>query len=165
MHDFWLEESGVKNTQFMIVTWSDWDCKVMLEMECKWKSLQKPPYSNRQINLKVPFHKFSGHMQTNLQGAVELLGLGWEGRELCGLDDARNTAYLALELVKKGIILKVTNSFKTYADDGSKLYIPKLRKPKAMPRPFKNAETNAEEVETTIDHNSANIMCFCGVKS
>jgi hypothetical protein len=34
-----------------------------------------------------------------------------------------------------------------------------------MPRPFKNAETNFEEVETTIDHNSTNIMCFCGVKS
>jgi ERI1 exoribonuclease 2 len=119
----------------------------------------------RWINLKVPFRKFSGHMQTNLRGAVELLGLVWEGQEHCGLDDARNTAYLALELVKKGIILKVTNSFKTYADYGSKLYIPKLRKPKAMPRPFKNAETNAEEVETTIDHNFANIMCFCGVKS
>jgi len=103
-------------------------------------------------------------MQTNLQGAVELLGLVWEGREHCGLDDARNTAYLALELVKKGIILKVTNSFKTYADDGTKLYIPKLRKPKAMPRPFKNAETNVEVVETTIDHNSANLMCFCGVQ-
>ncbi|CAM6072833.1 unnamed protein product [Sphagnum tenellum] len=165
MHDLWLEESGVKNTRFVIVTWSDWDCKVMLEMECKWKSLQKPPYFNRWINLKVPFRKFSGHMQTNLRGAVERLGLVWEGREHCGLDDARNTAYLALELVKKGIILKVTNSFKTYADDGSKLYIPKLRKPKAMPRCFKNAETNVEEVETTIDHNSANIMCFCGVKS
>jgi inhibitor of KinA sporulation pathway (predicted exonuclease) len=71
----------------------------------------------RWINLKVPFCKFSGHMQTDLQGAVELLGLVWEGREHCGLDDARDTAYLALELVKKGIILKVTNSFKTYADD------------------------------------------------
>jgi transcriptional regulator NrdR family protein len=111
----------------------------------------------RWINLKVPFRKFSGHMQTNLRGAVELLGLVWEGREHCGLDDARNTAYLALELVKKGIILKVTNSFKTYADDGSKLYIPKLRKPKAMPRPFKNAETNVEEVETTIDHNNLKV--------
>ncbi len=122
-------------------------------MDCRW------------INLKVPFRKFSGHMQTNLQGAVELLGLVWGGWEHGGLDGARNTAYLALQLVKKGIILKVTNSFKTYADDGSKLYIPKLRKPKAMPRPFKNAETNVEEVETTIDHNAANIMCFCVVKS
>ncbi len=35
MDDLWLEESGVKNTQFVIVTWSDWDCKVMLEMECE----------------------------------------------------------------------------------------------------------------------------------
>jgi transcriptional regulator NrdR family protein len=97
----------------------------MLEMECKWKSLQKPPYFNRY--------------------------------EHCGLDDARNTAYLALELVKKGIILKVTNSFKTYADDGSKLSIPKLRKPKAMSRPFKNAETNVEEVKTTIDDNNLKV--------
>jgi inhibitor of KinA sporulation pathway (predicted exonuclease) len=65
----------------------------------------------RWINLKVPFRKFSGHMQTNLRGAVELLGLVWEGREHCGLDDARNTAYLALELVKKGDHLKSDKFF------------------------------------------------------
>jgi len=54
MHYLWLEESGVKNTRFVIVTWSDWDCKVMLEMECKWKSLQKPPYFNRKQVVKEP---------------------------------------------------------------------------------------------------------------
>ncbi len=61
MHDLWLEESGVKNTRFVIVTWSDWDCKVMLEMECKWKSLQKPPYFNRSEGahlLKLGCHQF-----------------------------------------------------------------------------------------------------------
>jgi inhibitor of KinA sporulation pathway (predicted exonuclease) len=61
MHDLWLEESGVKNTRFVIVTWSDWDCKVMLEMECKWKSLQKPPYFNRYEGahiLKLGCHQF-----------------------------------------------------------------------------------------------------------
>lgn len=47
MHDAWLEEKGVKNNRFVVATWSDWDCKVMLESECKWKCLQKPPYFNR----------------------------------------------------------------------------------------------------------------------
>lgn len=47
MHDKWLEERGVKNTNFAVVTWSNWDCRVMLESECRFKKIRKPPYFNR----------------------------------------------------------------------------------------------------------------------
>ncbi|KAK6144788.1 hypothetical protein DH2020_021608 [Rehmannia glutinosa] len=47
-HDQWLEKSGIKNTNFAVVTWSDWDCGVMLESECHYKNIQKPPYFNRR---------------------------------------------------------------------------------------------------------------------
>ncbi|XP_068659278.1 uncharacterized protein [Aristolochia californica] len=47
LHDKWLEDNGVKQRNFAIVTWSNWDCRVMLESECRFKKIQKPPYFNR----------------------------------------------------------------------------------------------------------------------
>jgi len=93
MHDKWLEEKGIKNTNFAVVTWSNWDCRVMLESECQMKRIRKPPYFNRWINLKVPFHEVFGDVRCNLKQAVQLSGLPWVGRAHCGLDDARNTAH------------------------------------------------------------------------
>lgn len=49
-HDKWLEKKGIKNTNFAIVTWSDWDCRVMLESECRYKNIKKPSYFNRYIH-------------------------------------------------------------------------------------------------------------------
>ena len=46
-HDTWLQERGVAAHDFAVVTWSDWDLKVMLESECKWRHIQKPLYFNR----------------------------------------------------------------------------------------------------------------------
>ncbi|KAI5438196.1 hypothetical protein KIW84_024081 [Lathyrus oleraceus] len=34
-HDKWLEKKGIKNANFAVVTWSSWDCRVMLESESK----------------------------------------------------------------------------------------------------------------------------------
>ncbi|KAF6138676.1 hypothetical protein GIB67_009870 [Kingdonia uniflora] len=31
MHDKWLEDKDIKNTNFAVVTWSNWDCRIMLE--------------------------------------------------------------------------------------------------------------------------------------
>ncbi|KAG0462335.1 hypothetical protein HPP92_020811 [Vanilla planifolia] len=53
MHDKWLEEKGIKNKNFAIVTWSNWDCRVMLESECKLKRIRKPPYFNRCLETFV----------------------------------------------------------------------------------------------------------------
>ena len=49
-HDTWLQERGVAARDFAVVTWSDWDLKVMLESECKWRHIQKPLYFNRCKN-------------------------------------------------------------------------------------------------------------------
>ncbi|XP_074271081.1 protein FAR1-RELATED SEQUENCE 5-like [Silene latifolia] len=46
-HDKWLEEKGVRHTDFAVVTWSNWDCQVMLESECRFKKISKPSYFNR----------------------------------------------------------------------------------------------------------------------
>nr|GMD65383.1 3'-5' exoribonuclease 1-like [Ipomoea batatas] len=46
-HDKWLEKKGIKNSNFAVVTWSNWDCRVILESECRYKKIRKPPYFNR----------------------------------------------------------------------------------------------------------------------
>ncbi|XP_010922083.1 uncharacterized protein [Elaeis guineensis] len=110
MHDKWLEDKGIKQKSFAIVTWSNWDCRVMLESECRFKRIRKPPYFNRWINLKVPFQEVFGGVRCNLKEAVQLAGLAWEGRAHCGLDDARNTARLLALLMRRGFRFSITNS-------------------------------------------------------
>lgn len=110
MHDKWLEDKGIKNTNFAIVTWSNWDCRIMLESECRFKRIRKPPYFNRWINLRVPFQEVYGDVRCNLKEAVQLAGLTWEGRAHCGLDDARNTARLLALLMHRGFKFSITNS-------------------------------------------------------
>ncbi|KAF3453171.1 hypothetical protein FNV43_RR03608 [Rhamnella rubrinervis] len=110
LHDKWLEEKGIKHTNFAVVTWSNWDCRVMLESECRFKRIRKPPYFNRWINLKVPFNEVFGGVKCNLKEAVQLAGLGWEGRAHCGLDDAKNTARLLALLMHRGFRFTITNS-------------------------------------------------------
>ncbi|KAM6596734.1 hypothetical protein CsatA_007258 [Cannabis sativa] len=110
LHDKWLEEKGVKQTNFAVVTWSNWDCRVMLESECQFKRIRKPPYFNRWINLKVPFHEVFGGIKCNLKEAVKLAGIVWEGRAHCGLDDAKNTARLLTNLMHRGFHFSITNS-------------------------------------------------------
>ncbi|KAI0519031.1 hypothetical protein KFK09_006470 [Dendrobium nobile] len=102
MHDKWLRERGVKHTSFTIVIWTDWDCRTMLESECRLKGIYKSPYIDRWINLKVSFHEIFGRVRCNLKEAVQLDGLTWEGIAHCSLDDARNTAQLLINLTRRG---------------------------------------------------------------
>ncbi|KAI5054872.1 hypothetical protein GOP47_0030017 [Adiantum capillus-veneris] len=71
-HDKWLEDNGIKDKNFAVLIWSDWDCKVMLDSECKLKGLDKPHYFNRWINLKVLFQGAFNGRKCNLRKAVEV---------------------------------------------------------------------------------------------
>ncbi|VAH75399.1 unnamed protein product [Triticum turgidum subsp. durum] len=65
--------------------------------------VEKPSYFDQWINLRVPFQAaLGGGGRVNLQEAVRAAGLDWEGRLHCGLDDARNTARLLAELMRRG---------------------------------------------------------------
>eukprot|EP01018_Ginkgo_biloba_P037812 Gb_34866 [translate_table: standard] len=171
MHDKWLKERGVKNTNFVVVTWSNWDCKVMLESECKLKGIRKPQYFNRWINLKVPFYGAFGKLRCNLKGAVQSAGLVWEGRAHCGLDDAKNTSRLLVDLMRRGIKLSITNSM-LYASDGSKLPLPKLKQPKTLvggnflPQASIMQGLGNSPFSNTLDEvKDMGTLCFCGVRS
>uniref|UniRef100_A0ACD5VW47 Uncharacterized protein n=1 Tax=Avena sativa TaxID=4498 RepID=A0ACD5VW47_AVESA len=114
LHDAWLERTATlakKGGRFAVVTWGDWDCRTMLESECRFKGVIKPSYFDCWINLRVPFQAaFGGSGRTTLQEAVQAAGLEWEGQLHCGLDDALNTARLLVKLMRRGVHLAITGS-------------------------------------------------------
>ncbi|KAJ8755744.1 hypothetical protein K2173_024288 [Erythroxylum novogranatense] len=155
-HDKWLEKKGIKNTNFAVVTWSNWDCRVMLESECRYKKIRKPPYFNRWINLKVPFCEVFGGARCNLKEAVEMAGLTWQGRAHCGLDDAKNTARLLALLMHMGIRFSITNSLMWQAVESPMSW---KHYPEQLPflpqQPCKLKELPGLQYHP---------FCFCGVK-
>ncbi|XBJ04811.1 hypothetical protein VPH35_023690 [Triticum aestivum] len=115
LHAAWLRASAWARSGgcFAVVTWGDWDLRTMLESECRFKDLAKPPCFNHWINLKIPFAAaMGGGRWAALRSAVEAAGLEWEGRAHCGLDDARNTARLLVELMRRGVQLSITTSLR-----------------------------------------------------
>ncbi|XBI63532.1 ERI1 exoribonuclease 2-like [Triticum dicoccoides] len=116
LHDAWLKAATAgagnkRRVRLAVVTWGDWDCRTMLEFECRFKGIEKPSYFDQWINLRVPFQAaFGGGGRVNLQEAVRAAGLDWEGRLHCGLDDARNTARLLAELMRRGVKITITGS-------------------------------------------------------
>ncbi|NXH21240.1 ERI2 exoribonuclease, partial [Bucco capensis] len=92
------------------VTWTDWDLGVCLHYECKRKQLRKPDIFNSWIDLKATYRAFYNRKPKGLNGALQDLGIAFEGRQHSGLDDSRNTARLAWRLICDGCVLKVTKT-------------------------------------------------------
>ncbi|KAI9115328.1 hypothetical protein K1719_013647 [Acacia pycnantha] len=158
-HDKWLEKKGIKSTNFAVVTWSNWDCRVMLESECRFKKIRKPPYFNRWINLKIPFHEVYGAARCNLKEAVERAGLAWQGRAHCGLDDAKNTAHLLALLMHGGFRFSITNSLMCQTADRSLMLGHSPEHTSVFPNhPYKVKDINSPMFQYQP-------RCFCGVKS
>lgn len=110
------------------------------------------------MNLKHPFAKVFPKAKGTchgLRGHVTYAGVTWEGREHSGLDDATNTARLAAAVIRQGSLLSITDSFKIYAADGSK--IERVLKK----RPLNQADSNARG---KAPGKGSGERCHCGVK-
>uniref|UniRef100_A0ACD5TN94 Uncharacterized protein n=1 Tax=Avena sativa TaxID=4498 RepID=A0ACD5TN94_AVESA len=172
LHDAWLKAAmagtgaGVKKGGLLaVVTWGDWDCRTMLESECSFKGIAKPPYFDRWINLRAPFQAtLGGGGRTNLQEAVRAVGLEWEGRLHCGLDDARNTAHLLVELMRRGVKIEITGSLKPP---------PLIEQQQQKPRISPCGITGSWALPPVIQQQphaspcggAATCYCYCGVPS
>lgn len=91
-------------------TWSNWDIGVCLKNECRRKRLTMPDIFNDWIDLRELYLEYYSRRPKGLNGALQELGLTFEGREHCGLHDARNTAKLAGRMVMDGLLLRRTTS-------------------------------------------------------
>jgi inhibitor of KinA sporulation pathway (predicted exonuclease) len=85
--------------------------QIQMAEECKWRGLRVPGWLCRWVDLKQAYTRHYKGAAKNLRGSVEAAGLAWEGRAHCGLDDARNEARLAVELMKRGVKFSVTAEF------------------------------------------------------
>lgn len=110
------------------VTWTDWDLGTCLTNECKRKKIKKPSVFNEWIDLKAlyivihfasfykyvlglfVFQDYYKRRPKGLHGALTELGLTFEGKEHCGLHDARNTAKLAAKMMTDGVSLFLTKT-------------------------------------------------------
>ncbi|XP_072416023.1 ERI1 exoribonuclease 2 isoform X1 [Chiloscyllium punctatum] len=101
---------GLELRPCAFVTWSDWDLGVCLQYECKRKDIRKPAVLNSWIDLRKTYKVFYGRKPKGLNGALQDLGIMFLGREHSGLDDARNTAHLAWQMICDGCTMKITKS-------------------------------------------------------
>ncbi|XP_005106385.1 ERI1 exoribonuclease 2 isoform X3 [Aplysia californica] len=96
-----------------LVTWSDWDLGVCLLYEAKRKQITRPSALNRWIDLRLTYRKFYQRRPDGLNGALQDLGLIFDGRQHSGVDDARNTARVAWRMICDGCQLLITKTLKT----------------------------------------------------
>ncbi|CAH1795256.1 unnamed protein product [Owenia fusiformis] len=92
------------------VTWSDWDLSVCLQYECRRKQLRKHAALNSWVDLRATYKNFYERKPNGLNGALQDVGIEFEGRQHSGLDDAKNTAKLAWRMMCDGCIIKITKS-------------------------------------------------------
>jgi ERI1 exoribonuclease 2 len=99
---------GTKTCAF--VTWSDWDLGVCLKKECNRKRIHCHKMFRKWIDVRALYKLHFKRPLTGLSGALLDLGLQFEGKEHCGLHDARNTARLVGKMIEKGVILRLTKN-------------------------------------------------------
>ncbi len=119
-HQRWLRGHGLRvdtddaGDEVLFVTCGDWDLATMLPNQlaaCDPPIVHVPRAYRTWCNLKRPFLGWRGaHGSTSLPGMLEALGLTFEGRHHRGIDDCRNTARIATELVERGVALEPTSA-------------------------------------------------------
>ncbi|MPC17380.1 ERI1 exoribonuclease 2 [Portunus trituberculatus] len=86
--------AAVPGNRATFATWSDWDLEICLQRECTRKRIRKPEFFNQWADVKLLYKKFYQRKPKGLAGALQDLGLTFQGREHSGISDARNTATL-----------------------------------------------------------------------
>ncbi|XP_042208132.1 ERI1 exoribonuclease 2-like isoform X2 [Homarus americanus] len=101
---------SVPSSHVTFATWTDWDLGVCLHYECLRKHLRKPEFFNQWTDVKVTYKKFYQRSPKGLAGALQDLGIAFEGREHSGICDTRNTAALISRMLRDGCVITVTKT-------------------------------------------------------
>lgn len=87
-------------------TRSPWDIKECLFLQCVFSGIPFPKYAVKWIDIRKLFASFYGMKSGNLSTMLARLGLQFEGRQHCGLDDSRNIVRVTTQMIKDGCVLK-----------------------------------------------------------
>eukprot|EP00117_Sycon_ciliatum_P029361 scpid46504/ scgid1097/ ERI1 exoribonuclease 2; Exonuclease domain-containing protein 1 len=132
-----------------LATWSDWDLGVCLLYECRRKQLRKPQFLNHWIDIRAVYRSFYNRKPKGLAGALSELRMTFDGREHCGLDDARNTALLCYRMAQDGHRWKITKSLESPQQI--------VRQPAKLP--------SEQHLSSTVTSSTSNTSCVNGSTS
>ncbi|GFR78592.1 3'-5' exoribonuclease 1 [Elysia marginata] len=93
--------------KFAVLTDGPWDMARFLKTQTEISEVQFPSWARHWINLRKAYTTFYRCGKVNLQHMLQELGMTFEGRPHCGLDDSRNIAAIAAHLLRDGCIMRV----------------------------------------------------------
>jgi 3'-5' exoribonuclease 1 len=107
LSDHGLKGQGAERAEnatrtFAIATDGPWDVLAFLRKECQRKALPLQPYWSHFVDVR---HWFAAGFNVRRCGPTKMLeqcGLEFQGREHSGIDDARNIARIAAEMIRAG---------------------------------------------------------------
>ncbi|XP_026884282.2 3'-5' exoribonuclease 1 [Electrophorus electricus] len=106
----WLQEKelGTKY-KYALLTDGSWDMSKFLYTQCRLSQIRYPQFARKWINIRKSYGNYYkvARSQTKLTCMLENLGMQYEGRLHCGLDDSRNIARIAIRMLKDGCQLRV----------------------------------------------------------
>ena len=86
--------------------YSPWDIRNCLFPQCVLVNVTFPIYAAKWIDIRKLFSSFYQTSSGNLSNMLSMLGLSFEGREHCGIDDSKNIARVVCQLIKDGCVLQ-----------------------------------------------------------
>ncbi|XP_011798194.1 PREDICTED: 3'-5' exoribonuclease 1 [Colobus angolensis palliatus] len=103
-----LKELGTKY-KYSILTDGSWDMSKFFNIQCQLSRLKYPPFAKKWINIRKSYGNFYKvpRSQTKLTIMLEKLGMDYDGRPHCGLDDSKNIARIAVRMLQDGCELRI----------------------------------------------------------
>lgn len=111
--DRFLRDNGLSYTKgegaeasrlrtFVVTTDGPWDVLSFLRKECQRKSFPLQTYWDAYVDVRHQFAAWYNVRQCGIRKMLQQCGLEFQGREHSGIDDARNIARIAIEMLKAG---------------------------------------------------------------
>jgi len=97
--------------KFAVLTDGPWDMARFLKGQTEISGLEFPKWARQWINLRKAYSAFYGVGRVTLQNMLDDLGMTFQGRPHCGLDDAKNIANITVRLLKDGCVLRMNEYF------------------------------------------------------
>ncbi|XP_062713009.1 3'-5' exonuclease Snipper [Aedes albopictus] len=130
LFDKWLQKSVVGGDRRLVLpktagssnptgtvafaTWTDWDLGSCLTKECARKRINKAGYFDQWIDVRAIYKTFYQHNPKSFADALSTLGMGFEGRPHCGMDDSRNIARLVAKMRREGANFVITKDLRPF---------------------------------------------------
>lgn len=108
----WLNQQIKPKETFCISTDGPWDIDRFLKQQCKRLNIQIPHYFHRWVNVRKHFYNYYKIKQVNVEFMLQHLGMEFEGRPHCGIDDSRNIARILIQLKKDGADMCINETFR-----------------------------------------------------